>query len=67
MPKLNAPTQVMFLVSLVIVLLAIIGLFVNIWFISTYAFWVAVLGYAVLRAEGGVEPLSVPERTAPGY
>jgi hypothetical protein len=50
MPKLNAPTQVMFLVSLVIVLLAIIGLFVNIPIISMYAFWIAVLGYAVLAA-----------------
>ena len=50
MPKLNAPTQVMFLVSLVIVLLAIIGLFVNIPVISMYAFWVAVLGYVVLAA-----------------
>jgi hypothetical protein len=50
MPKLNAPTQVMFLVSLAIVLLAIIGLFINIPVISMYAFWVAVLGYAVLVA-----------------
>jgi hypothetical protein len=50
MPKLNAPTQVMFLVSLVIVLLAIIGLFVNIPVISMYAFWIAVLGYVVLAA-----------------
>lgn len=40
----------MFLVSLVIVLLAIIGLFVNIPVISMYAFWVAVLGYVVLAA-----------------
>lgn len=50
MPKLNAPTQVMFLVSLVIVLLAIIGLFVNIPVISMYAFWISVLGYVVLAA-----------------
>lgn len=50
MPKLNAPTQVMFLVSLVIVLLAIIGLFINIPVISMYAFWIAVLGYVVLAA-----------------
>lgn len=50
MPKLNAPTQIMFLVSLVVVLLAIIGLFVNIPIISMYAFWIAVLGYVVLAA-----------------
>jgi hypothetical protein len=50
MPKLNAPTQVMFLVSLVIVLLAVIGLFINIPVISVYAFWIAVIGYGVLVA-----------------
>ena len=48
MPNLGAPTQVMFLVSLALVLLAIIGLYVAIPFISMYAFWVAVIGYAVL-------------------
>ena len=50
MPKLNAPTQIIFLISLALVLLAIIGLFVNIPFISLYAFWVAVVGYVVLAA-----------------
>jgi hypothetical protein len=34
----------------VIVLIAIIGLFVNIPIISMYAFWIAILGYAVLAA-----------------
>jgi len=48
MPNLGAPTQVAFLISLALVLLAIIGLFVNIPFISMYAFWVAVVGYGVL-------------------
>ena len=42
MPNLGAPTQVAFLISLALVVLAIIGLFVNIPFISMYAFWVAV-------------------------
>ena len=50
MPKLSAPTQIVFLVSLALVLLAIIGLFVNIPVISMYAFWVAVLGYVRARA-----------------
>ena len=51
MPNLGAPTQVMFLVSLALVLLAILSLFViNIPIISAYAFWVAVAGYAVLAA-----------------
>jgi len=48
MPNLGAPTQVAFLISLALVLLAIIGLFVNIPFISMYAFWVAIVGYGVL-------------------
>jgi hypothetical protein len=48
MPKLGAPTQAVFLISLIVVLLAIIGLFVNIPVISMYAFWVAIAGYAVL-------------------
>ena len=50
MPRLSAPTQIVFLISLALVLLAIVGLFVNIPFISMYAFWVAVIGYAVLAA-----------------
>lgn len=50
MPKLNAPTQVMFLVSLVLAALAVIGFFVTIPFISMYAFWLAVAGYVVLAA-----------------
>jgi hypothetical protein len=50
MPNLGAPTQAFFLISLIIVLIAIIGLFVNIPLVSMYAFWVAVAGYAVLAA-----------------
>ena len=51
MPNLGAPTQVMFLVSLALVVLAIVSLFVvNIPVISMYGFWVAVIGYAVLAA-----------------
>jgi len=49
MPNLGAPTQVAFLISLALVVLAILGLFVvNIPIISMYGFWVAVAGYAVL-------------------
>lgn len=48
MPNLGAPTQIAFLISLLLVLLAIIGLFINIPFVSMYAFWVAIIGYAVL-------------------
>ena len=50
MPKLNAPTQIMFLLSLILALLALIGFFVNIPFVSLYAFWFVLGGYAVLAA-----------------
>ena len=50
MPRLSAPTQIVFLISLALVLLAIIGLFFTLPFISMYAFWVAVISYAVLAA-----------------
>jgi hypothetical protein len=50
MPRLNAPTQIVFLISLALVLLAVIGFFVTIPFISMYAFWVVVAGYVLLAA-----------------
>jgi hypothetical protein len=51
MPNLGAPTQVAFLISLALVVLAIIGLFfITIPFVSMYGFWVAVAGYVVLAA-----------------
>ncbi len=50
MPRLNAPTQIVFLISLALALLAVIGFFVTIPFVSMYAFWLAVAGYVVLAA-----------------
>lgn len=50
MPRLNAPTQIVFLISLVLVVLAVLAIFVSIPFVSAYAFWVAVIGYIVLAA-----------------
>lgn len=50
MPKLSAPTQLIFLISLVLAILAIVGLFVSIPFVSVYAFWLAIAGYVVLAA-----------------
>lgn len=46
--NLSAPTQVVFLISLVLAVLAILGLFVRIPFISLYAFWVLAAAYVVL-------------------
>lgn len=45
---LSAPTQLVFLISLVLAILAVLGLYVNIPFVSLYAFWVIVIAYIVL-------------------
>ena len=50
MPRLNAPTQIVFLISLAIAILAVLALFVTIPFVSLYAFWVAIIAYIVLAA-----------------
>jgi hypothetical protein len=50
MPRLNAPTQMIFLISLVLAILAVLALFVTIPFVSVYAFWVAIIAYIVLAA-----------------
>ena len=50
MPRLNAPTQIVFLISLALAILAVLGLFVTIPFVSIYAFWVAIIAYLVLAA-----------------
>jgi hypothetical protein len=45
---LHAPAMWVFILSLVLVVLAVVGVFVEIPYLSMYAFWVAVLAYAVL-------------------
>jgi hypothetical protein len=50
MPVLNAPKQIVFLVSLILVAAAVMGTLVAIPFVSAYAFWIAVLGYVLLAA-----------------
>jgi len=46
--NLSAPTQVIFIISLILALLALIGHFVNIPVVTQYQFWLAILGYVVL-------------------
>jgi hypothetical protein len=46
--NLSAPSQAVFWIAVVIVIIAIIGTFVAIPVISPYAFWIAVLGFIVL-------------------
>jgi hypothetical protein len=46
--ELHAPTMWVFVLSLVQAVLAVVSVFVAIPYLSMYAFWVAVLAYAVL-------------------
>ncbi len=46
--NLNAPTQIVFWIAVVIAVLAIVGTFVAIPVISAYAFWVAILAFVIL-------------------
>ena len=48
--QLNAPTQMVFLVSLALAVLALIGHFVSIPYVGAYHFWIAMGGYVVLAA-----------------
>jgi hypothetical protein len=50
MIRLNAPTQPVFVASVVIAILAVIGIFVTIPVVSGYAFWVLVFAYVILAA-----------------
>ena len=57
--NLSAPTQVIFIISLILAVCAIIGNFApQLPFIGVYEFWVAIAGYVVLAAgclmKGGV-------------
>ena len=45
---LSAPTTPVFIISLILAVLAIIGQFVAIPFITEYGFWVAIIAYVVL-------------------
>ena len=48
--RLNAPTQMIFLISLVLAALAVVAHFVVIPYATEYRFWLAVAGYVVLAA-----------------
>jgi hypothetical protein len=49
---LNAPKQIVFIIAVVLAVLALLGYFVAIPVISTYAFWILLIGFIVLA--GGV-------------
>jgi hypothetical protein len=46
--NLSPPTTAVFIISLILAVLAIIGQFAHIPFISDHGFWVAVIAYFVL-------------------
>lgn len=46
--KLHAPALWLFVVSLIIAVIAVVGVFILIPFVTMYAFWVAILAYVVL-------------------
>jgi hypothetical protein len=46
--KLNAPTMAVWLVAVVIGVLGILGKFMTIAFVSTYAFWLVALGFVII-------------------
>ena len=48
MPTLSAPTVPVFLGSVVLAVLALLGHFAKIPFITEYQFWVAILAYVLL-------------------
>jgi hypothetical protein len=51
--NLNAPTQVVFWIAVVVAVLAIIGFFApTVPIIGAYAFWIAILAFVILA--GGV-------------
>ncbi len=54
---LHAPAMWVFILSLVLVVLAVVGVFVEIPYLSMYAFWVAVLAYVVLALGNFLAPL----------
>ena len=46
--NLHAPAMWLFVVSLIIAVVAVIGVFTPIPYITLYGFWVAILAYVVL-------------------
>jgi hypothetical protein len=47
---LNAPTQMLFIIAVVVAIVAVLGYFISIPVISTYAFWIMTVAFIVLAA-----------------
>jgi hypothetical protein len=48
MPKLSAPTVPVFLISVVLALLALLGHFSSVPYVTMYQFWLAIAAYVLL-------------------
>ena len=46
--KLNAPTQLVWIISVIVGVLGILGTFITIPIVSVYAFWFVAVGFVVL-------------------
>jgi hypothetical protein len=46
--NLSPPTTAVFIISLILAALAVIGKFVPIPFVTDYSFWVAIIAYVIL-------------------
>ncbi|MGD1037424.1 MAG: hypothetical protein ABR878_09550 [Roseiarcus sp.] len=53
--KLHAPALWLFVVSLIIAVIAVLGVFIPIPFVTMYGFWIAILAYVVLAVGNVVE------------
>ena len=53
--KLHAPAIWLFVVSLIIAVVAVVGVFTPIPYISMYGFWVAIIAYVVLAVGNVLE------------
>ena len=51
MSNLHAPSKAVFLIALALVILALLGYFITIPFVTQFQFWLAVLGYVVLALD----------------
>jgi cytochrome c oxidase subunit IV len=53
--QLTPPKKIVFYISLLLAVLALVGYFVDLPFVSDYTFWFAIVGYALLAAGNAVK------------
>lgn len=46
--SLSAPSQIIFIIAVIIAIVALIGSFVAIPFVSTYPFWILLVAFVIL-------------------